>query len=406
MKPNSYKKHFWIIVPALILIFIVSLLTWRILERKRLKAIDSLAKTENVLPVKVIQAEVSDIVKFTRCSGIIQAWQKAIILSEVTGKVQSIRAKVGDQLEPGSPILKVDDEMQKYKVEQAEANVLQLEANCETSIRELQRKKSLFKNKVISDYEFDIAKSKAKADRALLDAAKASLKIARRDLRETLITSPIKGILAECTVDIGSNVGRTTNVATIVNIDRIKIKVGVSDLEIAEIRIDQTVEIETDAYPQEKFIGSVYSVGTKADDATLSFPVEIVLENNQSSILKPGMVARIAIKTGVYSNMIPLPQEVMLGNERQNYVWTVKNGRACKVRIDPLDLVESHIIIQNIFNPNQLVIVSGQEGLFEGCRVRIIEEENKEYKESTNQEIRKFVHTEVPQFLSQHYHRL
>jgi RND family efflux transporter MFP subunit len=360
-------------VPVLLLLLIASLLTSRIIERKRLQSIDTLAKTENILPIKVMEAQTGNIAKLVRYSGILQAWQKAIILSEVAGKVKSITAKVGDSLEPGSPILKIDDEMLKYTVEQAEANVLQLEANHETSERELARKKSLFKNRVISDFEFDIARAKKKADRALLDSAKASLKMARRDLRETLITSPIRGILAERTVDIGTNVSLGTKVATVVEIDRVKIRVGVSEKEIAEMKEGLEVSVETDAYHGKSYIGSVYSVGTKADDATLSFPVEIVVVNNQGAVLKPGMVARAAIKTGTYENAISLPQEPVMENEGRHFVWTVKADRAHKVLIIPIDLVGSDIILKEGLKPGQLVVVSGHERLFEGCRVQIIE---------------------------------
>jgi membrane fusion protein (multidrug efflux system) len=198
--------------------------------------------------------------------------------------------------------------------------------------------------------------------------------MARRDLRETLITSPIHGILAERTVDIGTNVSLGTKVATVVEIDRVKIRVGVSEKEIAEIKEGLGVSVQTDAYPGKSYIGSVYSVGTKADDATLSFPVEIVVVNNQGAVLKPGMVARAAIKTGTYENAISLPQEAVMENEGRHFVWTVKADRAHKVLIIPIDLVGSDIILKDGLKPGQLVVVSGHERLFEGCRVQIIQE--------------------------------
>ena len=117
----------------------------------------------------------------------------------------------------------------------------------------------------------------------------------------------------------------------------------------------------------------MYSVGTKADDITLSFPVEIVVVINQAPVLKPGMVARAAIKTGTYENVISLPQEAVMENEGKHFVWTVNADRAHKVFIIPADIVGSDIILKDGLNPEQPVVVSGHERLFEGCSVQIVE---------------------------------
>lgn len=368
------QRYLWIGVPVLILLVIVALLMSRNIKRKRLQAMDTQARTESILPVKVMEVKTEDLLRQVRCSGIIKAWQQAIILSEVAGRVKSISAKVGDLLQPDAPILKIDDEMHKYTVEQAEANVLKLEANRTTSRRELKRQKSLFKNKVIADYEFDLAKAKEKADLAMLNSSKASLKIARRDLRETLITSPIEGILAERFVDTGTNVTPGTRVATVVEINQVKIKVGISEKEIGEIKEGQEVSIETDAYPGQKYTGSVYSVGTKADDSTLSFPVEIVVNNIQNPVLKPGMVARAIIKTGIYSDVMALPQEAVLNKNQQPFVWIVDSGTVHKVLVTPTTVAGSQVIINSSLKPGALVVVSGLKRVFEGSRVQIMEE--------------------------------
>jgi membrane fusion protein (multidrug efflux system) len=368
------QRYLWIGVPVLILLVIVALLMSRNIKRKRLQAMDTQARTESILPVKVMEVKTEDLLRQVRCSGIIKAWQQAIILSEVAGRVKSISAKVGDLLQPDAPILKIDDEMHKYTVEQAEANVLKLEANRTTSRRELKRQKSLFKNKVIADYEFDLAKAKEKADLAMLNSAKASLKIARRDLRETLITSPIEGILAERFVDTGTNVTPGTRVATVVETNQVKIKVGISEKEIGEIKEGQEVSIETDAYPGQKYTGSVYSVGTKADDSTLSFPIEIVVNNIQNPVLKPGMVARAIIKTGIYSDVMALPQEAVLNKNQQPFVWIVDNGTVHKVLVTPTTVAGSQVIINSSLKPGSLVVVSGLKRVFEGSRVQIMEE--------------------------------
>jgi membrane fusion protein (multidrug efflux system) len=373
-KRERTRNFLWIGLPCLLLFIVVVLISSRIIERKKLQALDSSAKAESIIPVKIMKVQPGPVTKYIKSSGVIRAWQQAVILSEVMGKVKSISAKVGDLLDPGSPILKIDDELLQYAVEQAKAQVLQLEANMETSISEFERKKSLFQKKVISELEFDLVKAKEKADRAMLDSARAAFKIARRDLRNTLIKSPLRGILAEQTVDIGSNVGVGTKAATVVDITSVKIKLGISEKEIGKIMEGQTVAVETDAYPGEKYAGSVYSVGTMADDFTLTFPVEIVVLNNQGLILKPGMTARISINIGSYPSAIALPQEAVIEENAQSFVWTINSNHAHKVYLSPADIIGSQVVFTEGLDAGRLVIVTGMERLFEGVSVQVTNE--------------------------------
>ncbi len=370
---NARLKRLWIRIIIITFIVVALLLSFRGVVRMVRQYIDAAAKSEATFPVKVINASQRDMVRSIQQSGVVKAWQKAVILSEVAGKVKSISAKVGDSLEPGSPILKIDDEMLGYSVEQAKAHVLQLEANHETSVRELKRKKNLFKNKVISDFEFDIARAKEKADRAQLDSAKAQLKITQRDLRETAVSSPIKGILAERTVDIGTNIGLGTKVATVVDIEQVKIRVGVSEKAIADIKEGLPVTIETDACPGHTYNGSIYSVGTKADDLTLTFPLEVVIKNDKKPILKPGMVARLSIETGTYKNVVALPQEAVVTKGDRQFVWTIEENKARPLAVTIGQTIASQIIISEGLSVGQAVIVSGHEILKDGSAVAIVE---------------------------------
>jgi membrane fusion protein, multidrug efflux system len=369
---EAAMKKLWITVPLILLTVAVIVLTYRVLSQKRLQHIDAVSRTGVALPVKILAAEKRDVERFITHAGVLQAWQQSVIFSEVGGKVQAISAKVGDTLEPGNPIMKIDDELIGYMVEQAQANVLQLEANHQTSLRELERNKSLFRNKVISDYEFDLARAKEKADRALLASAQASLKIVRRDLRETRITSPIRGILAERTVDLGTSISQGTRVATVIDIETVKIRIGISEKDIAEIKEHQPAIITTDALPDQTYAGTVYSVGTKADDPTLTFPVEIVINNNREPILKPGMVAQVSIRTGAYAGVFPLPQEAVLKANDDFFVWSVDRDTARRVGVTVGPIVRSEFIIESGLVPGQPVVVAGQHTLEDGSPVVIV----------------------------------
>lgn len=366
------KKIIILIVILLILPFLLLLNRGRKSKNKDLY---------NGSPTEVIAAVVEiekisprGILEFIESNGIAKAWQEAEISPEVSGKVKSIFAEVGDWLKVGDPIFKLNDELLRLQVEKARALVTQLEGNYLTSKRDLSRKETLYQDGVISDLDLDLAKAKEKADRGLLKGSQTSLKIAQRDLRESTIRSPINGNLAERLIDIGTTVSPQMKVASVVDISRIRIRIGVSEKEINKIKKSQKVEVYVDAFPNEEYQGRVFSVGMKANESTLTFPVEVEVVNNREPELKPGMITRLKIQTGNHSQVIVIPQEVILNEEESFFVFVVQDGVAHKVKINPGSIIDSQVIVRDGLSPGDLLITVGAHAISEGTKVKIRDE--------------------------------
>jgi len=321
--------------------------------------------------VEVEKIALRDILEFIESNGVVKAWQEAEITPEVSGKVKSIFAEVGDHLKTGDFIFKLDDELLKLQVEKSLALVTQLEGNYLTSKRDLSRKEILYQDGVISELELDLAKAKEKADRGLLEGAKVSLKIAQRDLRESTIRSPINGTLAERLVDIGTTISPQVKVASVVDTSKIRIGIGASEKEIHKIKKGQEVKVYIDAFPSEEYQGRVFSVGMKANESTLTFPIEVEIVNNLEPKLMPGMVARLKIKTGNHSQVMVIPQEVILDEEKGFFVFVARDGVAHKVKINPGSIIDSQVIVRDGLSPGDLVITVGSHAIAEGTKVKI-----------------------------------
>ena len=311
-----------------------------------------------------------NILEFIESNGIVKAWQEAEISPEVSGKVKTIHAEVGDYLKSGDPIFKLDDELLKLKVRKARALVTQLEGHYLTSTRDIARKEALFQDGVISELDLDLAKAKEKADRGLLEGAQVSLKIAQRDLRESTIRSPIKGTLAERLIDIGTTVSPQMEVASVVDASKVRIRIGVSEKEIHKIKKGQGVKVHLDAFPQEEYQGTVFSVGTKANENSLTFPVEVEIINNREPKLKSGMVARLKIQTGNHSQVVVIPQEFILNEEGNLFVFVIQDSVAHKVKINTGPIINSEVIVEEGLSPGDLLITVGSHTITEGARVK------------------------------------
>jgi RND family efflux transporter MFP subunit len=314
-----------------------------------------------------------DIIEYSEANGVAQAWQEADISSEVSGKVQAIFAEVGDTLKAGAPLFKLNDELLTLQVEKARSLVTQLEGNYLSSKRDLSRKEKLYKDGVVAEWDLDLARAKEKADRGLLEGAQTSLKIAQRDLRETTIRSPIDGSLAERLIDIGTTVTPQMKVATVVYTSKIRIRIGVSEHVVSKIRKGQPVTISVDAFPHEVYQATVFSVGMKADEATLTFPVEVALVNDREPSLKPGMVGRLKIQTENHSQVILIPQDVIRTETGTPVVFVVKEDRARTVTITPGRSIASQIIVKEGLSPGDLLVTVGSQTIADGEMVVVKE---------------------------------
>ncbi len=366
------KKKISIILLISLLVIVLSILSIRALKRKALQKKEASERTTQIVPIKVLKLKPSNVAKLIKSSATVQAWQESLISSEVSGKVKSVNAKVGDTLAKGDIILKLDDEILKYRLDDSRGRVLQLEANYQNSKNDLYRKENLYKNKVISFYDLEQARAKEKADNGLLISARASLSIAERDLRETSITSPIDGILAERFVDLGTNVLQGQKTASVVLINKIKIIIGLTDIEKSQIIAGQKVEITSGSYPDTIFNGNVYSIGLKADESTLTYPVKIVVENDNDLKLNPGMFVNVSIVISNLTDIISIPQSILEKSLKGDFVWSVKKNKAAKVKIETGDYIDSAVIVKKGLNAGDLVVMLGHENLTDGCDVKII----------------------------------
>jgi len=366
------KKIISISLVAVSILIVIIILSTRAIKKRNLQKAESEKIVSLAVPIRVQEAIPSDIKSYIRSSATVQAWQEAMISSEISGRVKSVDAKVGDSLSKGSTILKIDDEILRYRLEDAKGRLLQLEANHLTSKSDLKRKQNLYKNKIIPEYDLETAVAKEKSDKGLLLSAQALVNIAQRDLRESSIKSPINGILAERYVDLGTNVSINQKVASVVQIDKVKISIGVTDTERSKINVGQEVELTTGSYPGTVFKGKVHSIGLKADEDSLTYPVEIVAINNNGKDLNPGIFVNVSILVSEITGVITIPQSILESTQAGDSVWIVKDNKAVKTSVVLGAFSGSSVAVKEGLDSGDQIVILGHESLTPNCDVNIV----------------------------------
>ncbi len=293
-----------------------------------------------------------------RAIGSVQAHQEVDISPEISGKVKAMHVCVGDQVKQGDLLVEIDDEARQIALRQKKALLKKAEATRKKSLKDAQKGGSLFKQGVISDSESDdieLGKQIADAD---LDLARADVMKAEKELRDTKIVAPFDGTVALEDIEIGKMVTPGQNLLTLVDISQVKIVVTVSELDITKLSVGSHVEIIIDSLPGKPCTGKVATVGLKADDATRTYPVEIIV-TNEGEILLPGMISRVTITTQKPKEVIMIPKTAVSAKKGQMVTYVMNQGKVEQRRVHLGQEQGEQVIVEKGLEAGDMLVVSG-----------------------------------------------
>ena len=304
-------------------------------------------------------------------TGTLEGWEDVTILAKVSGTVTKINARLGDRLEEGQSILEIEPEIQELRLAQAEAALLQAEANYQTSSTDLSRYETLFEQGDISQMEIEATRAAEKNSLGMLRSAEAAVELARRMVIDSRVGAPTDGYVASLDVDEGELVSPGTPMCRVVRLSPLKLKLGLTEQEIIHIRKNQKVRIDPDTFPGTEIYGTVHRVGVAADQVSRLFPVEIQISRFPEA-LKPGMVVRAHIILQQHRDVIVIPKSSLVKSDLGFHVFVVDDSTIA--RETPVSTgaenAKNVVVVSGIQVKDQLVI-RGQQILEDGVRVRI-----------------------------------
>jgi len=182
------------------------------------------------------------------------------------------------------------------------------------------------------------------------------------------VESPLTGVVGRINVDLGANVEPTTQIAFVVNMERMEIDLDIPEKYLPFVALGQEAKIAVDAYPDKVFIGKVTLISPVVDLETRSAPIEITIDN-KDELLKSGMFAEVRLVVGEHKNVPVVLKEALMGKGDNLYVYAVEDHKASmkpiKTGIRYGELVE----ITEGVKSGDVVVVMGQQRLHDGASV-------------------------------------
>jgi RND family efflux transporter MFP subunit len=336
-------------------------------------AADPAAVTESVgsMPVSVetvARQRVSEKLIYT---GVVEAGRKINITPENGGKVARILVEEGQSVQKGQLLAELDTASIRLQLQQAEAGAAVAEANAKNATRNKERMDRLMAEKAVSDTQYEQVKLAAEAAQAQAAQAQAAVDLTRHALDQAVMVAPWSGIIASKNAEVGDvinpmmgGMGAAGGVVTLVDYNRVKIVVEITQNDIARISRGQKAVIKAGSA---EATGAVTVVNLAADSLSKKFQVEIMADN-PGMVLRPGTFGSVIFEVNSHENALAVNQKAVLSDA---FVYVVENGKAVK-RPVVLGLKNTTMIevIEGLKEGEQ-VIIEGNYGLVEGSPVEI-----------------------------------
>lgn len=231
-------------------------------------------------------------------AGIVTAVSETRLAFEVSGTVATVSVSLGERVERGQPLARLDPEPFELVVRDAEAALAEVEAARAVAVSDAARTQRLFDNRAASRQELERAIALRDARNGQVDAAKARLELARRDLRRSELAAPFTGVVAVRTIDPAMKVASGQTVFEMDSGESgLRVEVQMPETLIARVRQGDRSEVVFPAKSagfdagDRRFPAVVSEVGTRASVGN-AFPVRADLVEAPEG-LRPGMAAEV-----------------------------------------------------------------------------------------------------------------
>lgn len=266
-------------------------------------------------------------------------------------RIKTINVEVGDRVSRGQVLVTLD-----------RANIDQLKVNLDDAQREYDRAKKLL----------EIGAGTQQAVDQLLTKLEATRTQYKNLLENTVLTSPISGVVTARNYDPGDMTGNLP-VLTVGQITPIvKVMIHPSEADLTKIKRGMPVDITFDAFPGEQFPGKISRVYPTVDPATRTFQVEIDIQNPKAEIL-PGMFARVGVTLGEANNIVVPDRAVVKQTGSGNkYIYVYSGGTVRFNRVELGQRLGAEYEVISGINEGDTVVITGQNGLADGVKAEVV----------------------------------
>ena len=297
------NKKIWMAVGA---VAVIAIVVWAL----------SGGKKEEEVTFESAKVERQNIHTTITATGTIEPVTSVTVGTQVSGIVSKLYVDYNSVVKKGQVIAELDRTNLTSELNRAKAELTSAQSTLSYETANFQRYQTLFNKGLVSANDYESAKLSYEKARQTVNSARESVQKAQTNLGYATITSPIDGVVLSKSVEEGQTVAASFNTPELFNIAQdltdMRVIANIDEADIGGVKEGQRVSFTVDAFPEDKFDGTVTQVRQEAKTESNVVTYEVVISAPNADLkLKPGLTANVTIFTMEKDNVLAVPAKAL-----------------------------------------------------------------------------------------------
>ena len=291
--------------------------------------------------VDVLVAATKPMSNTLEVNGTVVANEYVELHPEASGRLTYLFVPEGKLIKKGTLIAKINNADLQAQVDKSKVSL-------DLAMKTEQRDKQLLAVNGINQADYDAALN-------IVNGFKADIEYNQALLDKTLLKAPFDGYIGLRQVSVGAYVSPTTLIATLLQLDRIKVDFVIPEDYSSVLKVGSTVDVEMDENGKTRK-AQIIAIEPQVNLATRNMTVRALLENNNAN---PGSFVKVQVKSGLNKRAIMIPTNALIPDDKNNQVVLVKNGTASFVNVTTGIRLANNVEVTAGIKEGDTVVITG-----------------------------------------------
>lgn len=265
-------------------------------------------------------------------SGSLRAVDSAMVKARIAGELLGLTVREGDRVKAGQEIARIDPTEARARLRQAQQQADAAKAQVDINQRQYTNNQALVDQGFISATALVTSQASLQAAQSTYQATVSAADVARKSLDDTVLRSPINGIVAQRLAQPGERVSLDGRVVEVVDLSRLELEALLSPADSVAVRVGQTAQLTIEGTTA-SVAATVVRINPSAQAGSRAVPVYLRVDpTDASALLRQGLFAQGPLETGRI-NVLTVPLDAVRTDKPAPYVQTVQDGRVAHTNV-------------------------------------------------------------------------
>ena len=316
-------------VIVLVIVVVVKKKTTNASASSKAQALSILPQTLEFLPSDLVIVTSGEVQKILSLSGALRAVNQAAVKAKLGGEVREVLVREGEAVQLGQILVKMDTADYEARLAQARGGLTAAQAQLDIAKQARDNNKTLLDKTFISKNAYDNSSNQYAIAAANVDTAKGALEVAQKALVDTVIRSPISGLISSRTVQPGEKVSADNRLLDVVDLRLLEMEAPVPTQDIAKIKLGQSVQLKIEGVVG-TVVGNVSRINPATTTGSRSIMAYIQVPNasgaQSNGQLRSGMFGEAQLVVEKKSDVLNIPQSAIRYDAGLSSVYVIEDN--------------------------------------------------------------------------------